>query len=342
MDEPRIHVRGKAEQPKQSDRLPDSLNWTSRGSRPPRHHKSDDHWTPYLKKRAKGRLKRPHKTTKTFGNPGQPLLKWIASGGSAVLVGTLMGWIILNVFVGGSLPEQTHSIDIHLEESVPSVDHHPQNGITDDAVILPELSTVWVQGGVYSSQEGANELAEIQREQGKAAIVKPINSQYHVFLGIGLTRDEALAIASQVGEDGLDVYLKDDLSVDGVSAEGLTDDEGKQLQELTEAGGYLVQRLSALSTTGIAGNDVADDLGREVDQVEQAHRTFLTATSEIQGALSGEQQQALDAMEQALEQAVEAVKQYSQKTSSPYLWQIQEGLMQYAIAYEQLGRMYKP
>lgn len=332
MDEPRIHVRGKAEQKKQLDRPSSSLHWTSRGSRPPQYHKSDDYWTPYLKKRAQG----PKRSSGSAS--GQPLLKWIASGGSAVLVGTLMGWIILNVFVG----EQTHSIDTHLEESVPSVDHHPNHEVTDGAVALPELTTVWVQGGVYSGPEGANELAEAQRKQGKAAIVRPINDQYHVFLGIGFTHDEALAIASQMKEKGADVYLKDDLSVVGTSLEGLTAEQGKQLQELVEAGQHIVQRLSALSTAGIANGDVAAELRREVDQVEQTHRTFLTASREMQGALSGEQKQALDTMEQALTRAVEAAKQYRQEISSSLLWQIQDGLMQYAIAYEQLGRMHKP
>ena len=110
----------------------DTLHWASRrqGARslyklepiPEREHKPEDYWTPYLQKRGrpiKKKKRRPKRrassanATAPVKDNKQSLLKLIVSGGSAVLVGTLMGLIILNVFVEGSGSDLPNSIDTH-------------------------------------------------------------------------------------------------------------------------------------------------------------------------------------------------------------------------------------
>lgn len=354
MDTPRVHVRGKKDASKGKGRS-DTLHWASRRQKPlplerepipEREHKPEDYWTPYLQKRGrpiKKKKRRPKRrassanATAPVKDNKQSLLKLIVSGGSAVLVGTLMGLIILNVFVEGSGSDLPNSIDTHTEGSAQTSESTDDDAAGSGSVFLPEVNPVWVQGGVYSSQEGADELAEAQRENGLAAVVLPMDGQYRVFFGVGLSEDDASDIAAQLEDEGLDVYLKDDLSVPSVSLSGVSAQQSQMLKQLAEAGQKAVNRLAALSTAGVGGQDISGNLRRDMESIERSHRTFLTAFGKVETALPDEQRQAVQVMDQSLAQAVEAIQQYDRESSLPYLWQVQEGIMHYLMAYRQLS-----
>lgn len=349
MERPRIHVRGKNEKPEKHPKQADTVNWNGPKERPlpfksgratKRTSEPKDYWSPYLKQHKRQRLLPPlgKAETKHQGRPQQSWLKLIASGGSAVLVGTLMGFLILKIFVGGGVPEQSNSIDSHIGEPSQPAESEQGGEIGDEeATVLPAMNTVWVQGGVYSTREGADELANAQRDRGLSAVVNQMEDQYRVFFGVGMTRDDALNIASEIKAAGVDVYLKDDFSTAAVSLDELPTEKGQKFTQLAEAGQSIVGRLGSLSTAGIGGEDIQETLANEVENIEALHRTFLSTLGEVKRGLSDHQRQTLNSMDQGLAQAVEAAKQYNQEASVPYLWQVQEGIMQYLIAYRQLG-----
>lgn len=357
MDEPRINVRGKEMKRTKKVKKTDTLNWAGRKQGPFPHesgrndeqeNKAIDYWTPYLQnvhkkqKRFKPRprpLPTPQKKgSNRTGGVDHSLLKLIVSGGSAVLIGTLMGLLILKVFVGSGVPEGTNTIDTHLEKSSQSTESDTSQPAEAGAEAeLPGIESVWVQGGVYSGKEGAEAFAAAQREDGQAAVVRKMGDQYRVFFGVGLTRDHALSIAGEIKDAGGDVYLKNDLSVAAVPLDNLSLEPGQKLQKLAEEGQQIVSALASWSAAGIGGTNIQADLSGEMKAIEQTHRAFVTSHGELKDVLPDDQQQVLNTMDQALAQSIEAAKQYQQEASPGYLWQVQEGLMQYLLAYQQLG-----
>lgn len=348
MDQPRINVRSK-KNVKQNWAGREQSSTSHRQSRPPdrQREKIVDYWSPYLQKSIPKSKKDKHKKrplppplkkeAKRAGTFNHPLIKLVVSVGSGVLVGTLMGFLILKVFIGGAgLPQKGNTIDAHLEKSSGSeTGDHVQTEKT--ASELPELQPIWVQGGVYSDKSGADERANERRESGQAAVVYKSDDQYRVFYGIGLTRDDALKIAAEMKEIGEDVYLKDDLSVTSISVDDVPSEQGEILHRLTEEGQQIVSTLSTLSAAHIVGDETAGDLER----MERSHRNFVAELTQLNQLLTAEQQQMLSTMDQALAQSMEAAKQYQKDRSVGYMWQVQEGLMQYVIAYEQLGHSFQ-
>lgn len=350
MNQPRINVRSK-KNARQNWAGREQKPISQRSSRPPDRQQENivDYWSPYLQKKRPNlkqyaRKRRPFppplkKGATKAGTSNHSLLKLVVSVGSGVLVGTLMGLLILNVFVGGAgLPQGGSTIDTHLEESSQTTDSTTRepSGTEANASELPELNPVWVQGGVFSNQSGADEHAFERRENGQAAVVHQTDDQYRVFYGIGLTRDDALKIAGELKEAGEEVYLKDDLAVTAITIDDVSTEQAQMLQRLAEEGQRVVAMLGTLSAAGIAGNETES----EWETMEQSHRTFVSSLTQLKEGLADEQQQILNTMDQALAQCMEAVKQHEQDRSVGYMWQVQEGLMQYVLAYQQLGQSF--
>ncbi|WP_054949026.1 SPOR domain-containing protein [Numidum massiliense] len=394
MSEPRVNVRSKNKRIfKSAGGGQERQHWLGGGDAPNAHElpegvskrRSDqDYWSHYVyrRKRKKPRRsegKQPFTVkAKRAVSGGHIATKLVIAGLSAVLIGTLMGLFILNVFVTGDGQGETGTIDDRLRGATGGANGKGQpsqtgNGTSpqpeagkqssqsgegdkqstpgsgagqgvpaaedgSDAVYLPEVKAVWVQGGVFAKQSGAEEVAAAQRKHGFASAVVPMGDQYRVFLGVSFNRDDALKMAAEIKDSGTDVYLQDDIAIPLVPLTNIAQAQGQQLQQAAVAGQTVLDRVARLTAQGIAGEKVSGGIQREIKTIEQAHRTFLTALKNVEGELSRDGQEAVKVMAQGLSEVVAAMKQYAEEAKTSYLWQAQEGMINYLIAYWQLGQ----
>lgn len=252
-----------------------------------------------------------------------------------MLAGTLMGLIILKMGLGGETPERTHTIDRHIEEAALSENEKTAES-EGGAFQLPELNTVWVQGGVYSSEDAAEEAAKAHRAEERAAIVKEEDGQHRVFLGMAMSNEDALHIASHIEADGADAYLKENRIAAAGPMSDLPPPQGQKVAEIASTGQSIVSDLAALSAAGMSGEEGSDRASRQADSAGQAYSSFLATAGALKKELSGSRREALEAMDEALAKAMRAAEQYRENGSSSHLWQVQEGMMEYVMAYEQM------
>lgn len=347
MNGPRIYLKSKGTQ--ERDRVDPVQatavqHWSS--GEPPRKKRPEDSWSPYFDRRFDrqktiGKLKkknkrRPFSATKRRTSRREKsegaVFKLVVTSGSAVLVGLLMGFFILKLFVVAP-PPHTNAIDAHLKEGK----REQPEAVTEKVpheVVLPAVAVVWVQGGVYESEERAEKLANEKRQRGRAAVVRPVDNQFRVFYGVGMNREEALTLASLLRDEGTEVYLKDDLPIRETSISGAPGD----LNALIEAGEQIIGAVAPLSVQGLGGDDVSQTVKGKLKRVEEAYRRFQNAFNALEKALDGRQRQAVHDLKESLSEVVNGAEAYAGEPSPSSLWKIQEGIMRYFIAYDQLNR----
>ncbi|WP_077327232.1 SPOR domain-containing protein [Virgibacillus siamensis] len=139
-------------------------------------------------------------------NVFKPLLIAILS---ALLIGTVMGVFMLNMFVDidDSLAQQnngiaTSSID---GENTDKEDNENTPGIS--GTVAPIQAFV-LQAGVFSGEQNASEMADSFKNAGFSAMLWQKDNQFYVFAGVASSEAEAKKLANQFSKADLDVYVK--------------------------------------------------------------------------------------------------------------------------------------
>ena len=125
-----------------------------------------------------------------------------------------------------------------------------------------------------------------------------MDGQYRVFFGVGLSEDDASDIATQLEDEGLDVYLKDDLSCPVRLAQRSfrsTKPDVKTVGTGWTKGG---EPFGCVIHSGGGRPGHQRQLRRDMESIERSHLTSLTAFGKRETALPDEQRQAVQVMDQ--------------------------------------------
>jgi hypothetical protein len=289
-----------------------------------------------------------------WGAPGNPFLQkksrsratptqlWqiLFSIGGAILVGTAMGFSILHLFYSNDPVHSPNSIDDHLiAPAKVGVKGSVQQGPSEKALVtLPALNAVMLQAGNFGDKAGAIKMVRQYRTDGLAAVMSE-NAPYRIFLGIAQNRDDALKLSAIYQKRNVPVYLKE-VQVQGEM--NAREANAAQLAETLQKGNRLFQLLSELSAQGIHADP--QEKGRAIGFQKgwmEDYRQFVIACQMLEKGMPDPQKKALDQMVQALDLAVQSGMEAGKFPSQALLWQIQEGLVRYVLAYELLIKYLK-
>jgi stage II sporulation protein B len=268
----------------------------------------------------------------------------LLSVGGAILIGSVMGFSVLNLFFADSSSfHSAKSIDDHLPDplSAPSAPKSGQAPAPSATIAssLPRLEVVLLQAGNFAERSGAQKMLQSYRTHGLAAVMSE-QSPYRVFLGVGSNRDDALKLSSIYQRQEINVYLKE-LGIEG-NAPPLSQTDRKKLSAMIQTGNQLVQALGLLSV-----RDIHTDARQGANpfafqpQFTQSYRQWVTDCQTMEASLPVGARAPLIDMTRALDQAIQSGQEAQKHPSQALLWQIQEGLVRYVVAYERLTQEMK-
>lgn len=257
----------------------------------------------------------------------------IFSAGAALAIGTIMGLSVLNLFFNDNATYSSRSIDSHLKQPADVGEKektaHETSG---SAQSLPPLQTVMLQAGSYEEKAGAEKAVNQYRVKGLAAVMSE-QAPYRIYLGLAPNRDLALKLSAIYQEQDVSVYLKD-FHLKGEVA--LAPEVNRSLQDTLEQGNNLVQQLSSLSAGAIQGTKEQGTSLNVPGNLSAEFQNFVVQMQSVKEKLPSDSKEPVDRMIQAMDQAVQSGNAAQKSPSQALLWQMQEGLIRYSVAYERL------
>ncbi|MBI0576507.1 SPOR domain-containing protein [Neobacillus cucumis] len=176
-------------------------------------------------------------TTNTKNKDGKGFQSIIISAVFAIILGTGFGFLMLKLV----LTEHSNkpaTEQVLTEEQGQKAETPAETGAT--ASVKP-LTTFVIQGGVFSSKDGAQATADQLAEKEVPAQSVEIDGKQYLFLGVASTIDDAKKLGSKYKDAGIaDVWAKslsvDQKDINGVNAADKTflDTAGALYQDLTE------------------------------------------------------------------------------------------------------------
>lgn len=263
------------------------------------------------------------------------VVQLLLSIGGAVLVGTIMGISVLNLFFSDDPAHSSRSIDDHLPGPIKTeVKKESASSAVNASIPLPSLHAVMLQVGNFSEKEGAEQMVQSYRTRGLAAVMSE-QAPYRIFLGMGINRDDALKLTAIYQKQDIHVYLKD-LNIQG-NTSALKGEQAAELPAIIQTGHQIFQRLGKISVKNIHADPAVVPTSFEIDsEILEQHRKFVTACQAIEASLPRKAGESLAEMTRAIDQAVQSGQEAKKNPNQALLWQMQEGLVRYASSYEQL------
>ena len=148
-----------------------------------------------VKSTNKGKLKR------------NPVWKTILiSGGSAVLVGTLIGFFIFRMFLQVDTPTSAENPS----QTTPAVTPAEKEEASPDviAVTLASLETYILQAGVFSDQENADPLIASLKNLNIPSVFFDRDGEFYLMAGVASSEDAAQALAASLSDNQAELYVK--------------------------------------------------------------------------------------------------------------------------------------
>lgn len=276
----------------------------------------------------------PFKHRRTGAKNTSRIWQIVWSALAALIIGTVMGFSVLNLFFAENSTHSSRSIDDHLQWPSPAAEKRNQvHETTAPSQPLPELQAVMLQAGNFSEKAGAEKMVKEYRVKGLAAVMSE-QAPYRIYLGLAPDRDLALKLSAIYHDQDVSVYLKE-VQLNGETA--LKPEVYTPVNQSLKLGNGLFQKLSVRSAQAIgsSASDKAQSL-KITEELTRDYQQFVVQTQPVKTQLPSEARQALDRMIQSMDQAVQSGTAFQKNPSQALLWQMQEGLTRYMAAYEQL------
>ncbi|MNS00897.1 hypothetical protein D3C72_321700 [compost metagenome] len=269
--------------------------------------------------------------------------KLVGSISAAVVTGTLFGFIVLSMFNKDlSLPiPGISSIKSGSSVSPSSVsvlgqadDPNTQNGsIPTVKAVLPEQAYYFLQYGVFSTSQGVKQAQEELQQSGVAAARDTLDNK-RVYAGVSPEREQAKLLSSQLKSSGVNLIVHEILYPAEAEIE-YSGDIGV-LDQYLEESADLVKLLSVTSASLLETKDTQKQSQAEVANLKEKHREWTENASAVKGGLLSDKKKTADAMEKAMNTAVEALGQYNLNGSKTHLWEVQTAMMEYILLQKEL------
>ncbi|WP_047155107.1 hypothetical protein [Aneurinibacillus tyrosinisolvens] len=283
--------------------------------------------------------------------------------GGAIAVGLLFGYVALRIFStndaehlpGSGKPNMASAVQENKQSSIsgnktevtkPQAGTLPQQATPSPArtkqvtVSFPALPLHMVQGGVFTTKAGAEEIKGTIEQKGWPVYLSEEDGKYVLFLGSAVSRDDALAISVVYKEGKQDVYIKEKSLPGGTFT--LNGPDTMDEAAAAEAAKYgqtetdLYGELSMLSATGLKAGKL--EAGQQA-QMEKLHRSLLQQMRSLGLLLTDGQKRLLQKEVNELTTAVTALQQFAKQPEQAYLWQAEESMLRFGFTHRELQQL---
>ncbi|TVY11898.1 hypothetical protein [Paenibacillus cremeus] len=312
----------------------------------------------------------PQETAYYSKNPGGgSWLKITTSVAGAVITGVAFGFLVLSMFSGGDEEAKVKPVDAgtatkQVQGAVKPGDATGQttgkstdtavkpgdkaaagdpasasaaqtaSATTGVAVSLPARSYTFLQGGVFSSAQGADTAAADFKKKGLAAAADA-GDKFPVYVGMGMNRDEALGLSAQFQQKKIDVLVKP-FDIPAVSKIKWNGKQADLFQSYITQGDKLITLITAQTITHLGDAKPAPIDESALQAIKTAHQAWSGSSTAVSDGLGEAGKASLPKMNSALNTAVLSLDEYKKSPSAAYLWQAQGALMQYIVAEKEL------
>ncbi|MCF6092703.1 hypothetical protein L1765_01680 [Microaerobacter geothermalis] len=314
---------------------------------------SRNKWKTFKKKNKKNKRKISWKQS-TGELMGSPFMQLVFSILGAVVVGLVLGFMILSMFsiggekanlsskgkMGNVSPTEGSDVSnaVPLDDVVinPADTDGEKSNLADNPkgndIIIPARTYYVIQGGVFSDQSGAQMVLDTHRGKGWAGIVVPGKDQntYAFYMGVTQNRDDAIALGQFYKEKQVEIYVKDITFPAQITPVFSQNSDQNSFASFMEKGDTLFQQISSISANGVAGGGMTSQWA----SIQENHRLYLEEGKKIYNVLSGESQLIFSQMMNDVTKGVTALQRYQSQPSPSYLWQAQDGLLNYILHYQ--------
>ncbi|MFB6363680.1 hypothetical protein ACFCP7_06395 [Paenibacillus elgii] len=284
---------------------------------------------------------------------------WIritASVAGAVVTGVAFGFLVLSMFSGGTDSGKTTSPGSTTTAqqgtkgagaggTASAGEKAGKPGAADSAapasgsglgvaVQIPAKSYTVLQGGVFSSAQGAEAAAADFRKKGLAGAVDG-GDKHPVYVGMAGTRDEALGLSQAYQQKNIEVIVKT-LDLPAVTKVKWNGKQADVFSNYIAQGNKLV-KLIVSQTIGHASDVKPEALdGKVLQSIKTTHQSWSQTAATVSDGLGEAGKKALPKMNNSLNTAVASLEEYKKNPSQAFLWQAQTAAMQYIVAEKEL------
>ncbi|NRD75996.1 SPOR domain-containing protein [Bacillus sp. BRMEA1] len=170
----------------------------------------------------------------------------------AILVGTAIGIFMLKLVINEP-GKKTQTVPAVTEESGKT------NGTADSgksvSASIEQMTTYIVQGGIYSSQDGAKDTVnQLNAKQIPAKIID-MNGKTYIFLGVADSIETAKSLCDQYKQNGAEDAFAKPLLVDGKKLSGITSTEKTFIETMPA----IYKSLSNAASAALTANALPED-----------------------------------------------------------------------------------
>lgn len=279
-----------------------------------------------------------------------PWLKISASIAGAAVTGVLLGFFALSLFNGpdktdskaaGDAPSAAQPVSANVQGTDAKTD--AKTGAAagtvssgkEVALAYAGKSYSFLQHGIFSAQQGADQAKNELVKQGLAAATEQLD-KFYVFAGMATDKDSAAMLSKQLKEaNKLDIYVKSYAvpPVTKVHWNGSPD----TLKSYLEQSDKLIQSVSNLTVVNLeAEGKPASIDAPTLQSVSAAHTAWSQLSTTVAQEAGDENKALIQKMNNAMNSAKASLDEYKKNPSTAMLWQAQTYTLQFIIAEKEL------
>ncbi|GAA4854346.1 hypothetical protein GCM10023310_36660 [Paenibacillus vulneris] len=301
--------------------------------------------------------------------PRKPNTSWIkvaTSVAGAIVTGIAFGFFVLSMFSGdnqaktsGNTAVSGSGTSISTTQGAADKNTAAVNGTTQPAsdksgsvspsvpasasaaagiaASIPAKSYSFLQSGVFSTPQSADAAQADLKKKGFTA-VRDSGDKYPVYVGIAMTRDEAMGLSQQFKQKNMEVIVKN------VELPALTKIKwnGKQADSLPNymnQGAKLVQSIVPLASSHLMESKPSQLDASALQSIKTAHQAWTGLSASATEGLADDAKAALQKMNTAMSSAIVSLDEYKKNPGASYMWQTEAALMQYVMAEKELRKL---
>ena len=258
-------------------------------------------------------------STKTKNKNGRSLASILLSAAFAILIGTTIGFVMLKLVITGP-NEKTNTVTgpaVTEEETTPN--HQPTAGKTT-AGTISQFTAFAVQGGVFTSKEGAADTSAQLTARGLPNKIIEIDGKYFIYLGLADSIETAKSLSTEYKGEGAEGAFAKPLLLDEKKVSGITDKEKAFLEDVPA----IYQTLSLATSTALLNSTIPDESTKALTVIEE------------QLNVSGIKNKDVENLKKELTYAQEKVKSFQKSKDVKNLSQAQQHLLNFISIFYSL------
>lgn len=194
---------------------------------------------------------------------GRPLGSILISAAFAVLIGTTIGVVMLKLMVSTPSDKSVVTEPPVVTENTDTPDTKTTDSKNTSGVIS-QVSTYVIQGGVFTSEAGAQETSTSLASNGVPSQSVEMDGKHFLFLGVADSIEAAKALGAQYKENGIEEVFAKPLLLDEKKISNITESEKTFLKAVPT----IYQTLSLATSTALITKSLPDDSSNALTDIE--------------------------------------------------------------------------